>query len=77
MRSSGVAKLEDQLSKYLAFAMSGEEVVILDRNLPVAKASAPGAVKTWAEIHWCLSAGCCCSMDWSPLGGSEPGFCTE
>jgi antitoxin (DNA-binding transcriptional repressor) of toxin-antitoxin stability system len=37
MRSVNVAKLKDQLSKYLAYAKSGEEVVIRDRSLPVAK----------------------------------------
>jgi len=37
MRSVNVAKLKDQLSKYLTFAKAGEEVVIRDRNLPVAK----------------------------------------
>ncbi len=37
MRSVNVAKLKDQLSKYLTFARSGEEVVIRNRNLPVAK----------------------------------------
>jgi len=37
MRSVNIAKLKDQLSKYLTFAKSGEEVVIRDRNLPVAK----------------------------------------
>lgn len=37
MRTVNVAKLKDHLSKYLAFAKSGEEVVIRDRNLPVAK----------------------------------------
>lgn len=37
MRTVNVAKLKDQLSKYLAFAKSGEEVIIRDRNLPVAK----------------------------------------
>ena len=37
MRSVNVAKLKNQLSKYLSFARSGEEVVIRDRNLPVAK----------------------------------------
>ena len=37
MRSVNVAGLKDQLSKYLGFAKSGEEVVIRDRNLPVAK----------------------------------------
>lgn len=37
MRSVNVAELKNQLSKYLTFAKSGEEVVIRDRNLPVAK----------------------------------------
>jgi len=37
MRSVNIAKLKDQLSKYLTFAKGGEEVVIRDRNLPVAK----------------------------------------
>ena len=37
MRSVNVAELKDQLSKYLTFAKAGEEVVIRDRNLPVAK----------------------------------------
>ena len=37
MRSVNVAELKNQLSKYLRFAKSGEEVVIRDRNLPIAK----------------------------------------
>jgi prevent-host-death family protein len=37
MRSVNVAELKNRLSKYLTFAKSGEEVVIRDRNLPVAK----------------------------------------
>ena len=37
MRSVNVAELKDRLSKYLKFAKGGEEVVIRDRNLPVAK----------------------------------------
>jgi len=37
MRSVNVAELKNSLSKYLTFAKSGEEVVIRDRNLPVAK----------------------------------------
>jgi prevent-host-death family protein len=37
MRSVNVAELKNQLSKYLRFAKSGEEIVIRDRNLPVAK----------------------------------------
>jgi len=37
MRSVSVAELKNRLSKYLAFAKGGEEIVIRDRNLPVAK----------------------------------------
>jgi prevent-host-death family protein len=37
MRSVNIAELKNQLSKYLTFARSGEEIVIRDRNLPVAK----------------------------------------
>ncbi|HKV25491.1 MAG TPA: type II toxin-antitoxin system prevent-host-death family antitoxin [Candidatus Acidoferrum sp.] len=37
MRSVNVAELKNQLSKYLRFAKRGEEVVIRDRNLPIAK----------------------------------------
>ena len=37
MRSVNVAKLKNQLSKYIAYAKNGEEVVIRERNLPVAK----------------------------------------
>jgi antitoxin (DNA-binding transcriptional repressor) of toxin-antitoxin stability system len=37
MRSVNVAELKNQLSKYLTFARSGEEIVIRDRNLPGAK----------------------------------------
>lgn len=37
MRTVNVAELKNRLSKYLTYAKSGEEVVIRDRNLPVAK----------------------------------------
>jgi antitoxin (DNA-binding transcriptional repressor) of toxin-antitoxin stability system len=37
MRSVNVAKLKNELSKYLRYAKSGEEVVIHDRRLPIAK----------------------------------------
>ena len=37
MRSANVAELKDRLSRYLEYAKSGEEVVIRDRNRPVAK----------------------------------------
>ncbi len=37
VRSVNVAELKDKLSKYIGFAKDGEEVVIRDRNLPVAK----------------------------------------
>jgi antitoxin (DNA-binding transcriptional repressor) of toxin-antitoxin stability system len=37
MRSVNVAELKNRLSKYPTFAKGGEEVVIRDGNLPVAK----------------------------------------
>ena len=37
MCSVNVAELKNRLSKYLTFAKDGEEVLIRDRNLPVAK----------------------------------------
>lgn len=37
MRSVNIAELKNRLSTYLSYAKSGEEVVIRDRNLPVAK----------------------------------------
>ena len=37
MRSVNVAELKNQLSKYISFAKEGEEIVIRERNLPVAK----------------------------------------
>jgi prevent-host-death family protein len=37
MRSVNVAELKNRLSKYLTFVKAGQEIVIRDRNLPVAK----------------------------------------
>jgi len=37
MRSVNIAELKNGLSKYLRYAKSGEEVIIRDRNRPVAK----------------------------------------
>lgn len=37
MVSVNVAELKNRLSKYLTFVKAGEEIVIRDRNLPVAK----------------------------------------
>jgi prevent-host-death family protein len=37
MRSVNVAELKNRLSKYLTFAKGGEEIVIRQRNLPIAK----------------------------------------
>jgi prevent-host-death family protein len=37
MVSVNVAELKNRLSKYLTFVKGGEEIVIRDRNLPVAK----------------------------------------
>lgn len=37
MRSVNVAKLKNELSKYVTYAKNGEEIVIRERDLPVAK----------------------------------------
>jgi prevent-host-death family protein len=37
MRSVNIAELKNQLSKFLTFAKGGEEIIIRERNLPVAK----------------------------------------
>ncbi len=37
MKSVNVAELKNRLSAYLTFARNGEEIVIRDRNLPVAR----------------------------------------
>jgi antitoxin (DNA-binding transcriptional repressor) of toxin-antitoxin stability system len=37
MRSVNIAELKNRLSTYVAFARGGEEIIIRNRNLPVAK----------------------------------------
>lgn len=37
MRSVNIAELKNRLSAYIRFARAGEEIVIRDRNLPVAR----------------------------------------
>ncbi len=37
MKSVNVAELKNRLSAYLSYARNGEEIVIRDRNLPIAK----------------------------------------
>jgi prevent-host-death family protein len=37
MRSVNIAELKNRLSTYVTFARGGEEIIIWDRNLPVAK----------------------------------------
>lgn len=37
MKSVNVAELKNRLSAYLSFARNGGEIVIRDRNLPIAK----------------------------------------
>lgn len=56
MRSVNVAELKNQLSKYLTFAKAGEEIVIRDRNLPVAKL-VPFSTENASEEELLLVAG--------------------
>lgn len=55
MRSVNVAELKNQLSKYLSFAKAGEEIVIRDRNLPVAKL-VPFAAESASDEELLLAA---------------------
>jgi prevent-host-death family protein len=57
MRSVNVAELKDQLSKYLAFAKGGEEIVIRDRSLPVAKLVPFSAAEATEEELLLVAAG--------------------
>jgi len=54
MRSVNVAELKNRLSKYLTFAKGGEEEVIRDRNLPVAKLVPFSAEETTDDLWGCL-----------------------
>ena len=57
MRSVNIAELKNQLSKYLSFAKEGEEIVIRDRNLPVAKLVPFSAEESTEEELLLVAAG--------------------
>ncbi|HEY6182882.1 MAG TPA: type II toxin-antitoxin system prevent-host-death family antitoxin [Terriglobales bacterium] len=57
MRSVNVAELKNRLSKYLGFAKEGEEIIIRDRNLPVAKLVPFSAQETNEEELLLVAAG--------------------
>ena len=57
MRSVNVAELKNRLSKYLGFAKGGEEIIIRDRNLPVAKLVPFSADETNEEELLLVAAG--------------------
>jgi antitoxin (DNA-binding transcriptional repressor) of toxin-antitoxin stability system len=57
MRSVNVAALKNSLSKYLTFAKGGEEIIIRDRNLPVAKLVPFAAKEANEEKLLLVSAG--------------------
>lgn len=70
MRSVNVAELKNQLSKYLAFAKEGEEIVIRDRSLPVAKL-VPFSAKEASEEELLLVASGKMRMPEEPLNVEE------
>jgi prevent-host-death family protein len=73
MRSVNVAELKDKLSKYLGFAKEGEEVVIRDRNLPVAKL-VPFRPENAPNRNYCLwqPVRCDCQrLDWIQRSSKE------
>ena len=57
MKSVNVAELKNRLTKYLTFAKGGEEIIIRDRNLPVAKLVPFSAEKGTEEELLLVAAG--------------------
>ncbi len=49
MKTTAVAKLKAELSRYLRLVKAGEEILITERNVPVAKIVPVGAVATDLE----------------------------
>jgi antitoxin (DNA-binding transcriptional repressor) of toxin-antitoxin stability system len=45
MRTAKIGELKAKLSAHIQFVKNGEEVLILDRNTPVARLVAPGLVE--------------------------------
>jgi prevent-host-death family protein len=70
MRSVNVAELKNQLSRYLTFAKGGEEIVIRDRNLPVAKL-VPFSAEAASEEELLLVAAGKMRMPKSPINIDE------
>ncbi len=57
MRSVNVAELKNSLSRYLTYAKQGEEIIVRDRNLPVAKIVPLSAAETSKEELLLVAAG--------------------
>ncbi|PYV44758.1 MAG: hypothetical protein DMG06_05135 [Acidobacteria bacterium] len=57
MKTVNVAKLKNQLSAYLAYVRKGEQVLIKDRNTPVAKIVPLGVAEEDEEILAMAAAG--------------------
>src|SRR2546422_842508 len=57
MRSVNIAQLKNQLSQYLQHVRAGEEVLIRDRNLPIAKLVPLSSTETSAEELALAAAG--------------------
>jgi len=57
MRSVNIAELKNGLSRYLTLVKGGEEIVVRDRNLPVAKLVPLGAEESAEEELLLVAAG--------------------
>lgn len=51
MRSTGIRELKDNLSRYIARAAAGEQVLITDRGRPVAALVPPPKESTYRERY--------------------------
>lgn len=57
MRSVNIAELKNRLSRYLGFVKAGEEIIIRDRNLPVARLVPFAAAEASEEELLLVAAG--------------------
>lgn len=49
MRTAKISELKAKLSAHIQFVKNGEEVLIFDRNTPVARLVPPGSVQAYGE----------------------------
>ncbi len=58
MKRASIASLKARLSQYLDAVKAGEEIIVTDRNTPVARlVPVSGAARQEARVKWLIRAG--------------------